>query len=75
VAEDRGLDLGEALRQLVAARRAGRVEPKRALIGRVQRTRPSPGDLLEREPQGLGVGELTVEQRQRELQKFSGRSE
>ena len=30
---------------------------------------PAPGDLLQREPQRLGVGELAVEQRQRGLQR------
>ena len=58
--------------------------------GALQRARAAPGDLLQREAQRLGVGELAVEQRQRELQrrpapasvnsiagrwKFSGRSE
>ena len=30
---------------------------------------PAPGELLEREPQRLGVGELAVEQAQRGLQR------
>ena len=55
--------------QLVAARRAGDPEPERALVRRAVRARPAPRDLLEREPQRLGVGELAVEQRQRELQR------
>ena len=43
-------------------------ERDRALVGRVQRARAAPGDLLQREAQRLGVGELAVEQRERGLQ-------
>ena len=38
-------------------------------VGRAQRARPAPRDLLQREAQRLGVGELAVEQRQRGLQR------
>ena len=69
VAEDRRLDLGQALGQVVAAGRAGDAERERALVGRAQRARAAPGDLLQGEAQRLGVGELAVEQRQRELQR------
>ena len=69
LAEDRRLDLGQALGEVVAAGAAGDAERQAALVGRVQRRRASPGDLLERQAQRLGVGELAVEQRQRELQR------
>ncbi len=65
---DRRVDLGQAARQLRPAGRRGDAEPDRALGRRVERARPAPGDLLEREPQRLGVGELAVEQAQRRLQ-------
>ena len=68
-AEDRRLDLGQALGQVVAAGAAGEAERQRAVRGRLQRRRAAPGDLLQREAQRLGVGELAVEQRQRELQR------
>jgi hypothetical protein len=68
LAEDRRLDLGQALGEVVAAGAAGDAERQAALVGRVQRRRASPGDLLERQAQRLGVGELPVEERQRELQ-------
>ncbi len=63
-AEDRGLDLGETLRDVVAAGRAGDPEGNRALLGRAERAGAAPGDLLERQPQRLGVRELAVEQLQ-----------
>ena len=69
VAEDRRLDLGQALGELVAAGRAGDRQPHGALVGRLQRAGPAPGDLLQRQAQRLGVGELAVEERQRELQR------
>ena len=67
-AEDRGLDLGQAMAQLVSARRAGDPERHRVLFGRAEWARATPRDLLEREPQRLGVGELAVEQVQRGLE-------
>ena len=64
-AEDRGLDLGEPLRE-VAATRAGRhAERHRAMLGRRQRRRLAPRELLQRQPHRLGVGELAVEERER----------
>ena len=66
---DRGVDLGEPRRQLGAARRAGDAEPDRALRRRAERARATPGELLQREPQRLGVGELAVEQAERRLQR------
>jgi hypothetical protein len=69
VAEDRRLDLGESLRQVVAAGARGDAERERRLRGGTQRARPAPRDLLQGEPQRLGVGELTVEQVERELQR------
>ena len=48
---------------------AGDAERDRALLGRAQRARAAPGDLLQREAQRLGVGELAVEQAQRGLQR------
>ena len=68
-ARDRGLDLRQALGEL--APRAGRreldVDRRLVLLG--QRARAAPGDLLEREPQRLGVGELAVEQAERGAQR------
>ena len=55
--------------QLGAAGRAGDAEADRALRRRAERARAAPGELLEREPQRLGVGELAVEQAQRGLQR------
>jgi hypothetical protein len=69
VAEDRRLDLRQALGELMAAGRAGDAEAQRPLVRCPERTRATPGDLLERQAQRLGVGELAVEQRQRELQR------
>ena len=68
VAEDRGLDLRQALGEVVAAGRAGEPQRDRRLLRRAERRRPPPGELLQREPQRLGVGELAVEQRERRLQ-------
>ena len=68
-AVDRGVDLGQAGGDLGAAGRRGDAEADRALLGRVERARAPPGDLLQREPQRLGVGELAVEQLQRGLQR------
>ena len=68
MAEDRRLDLDEPLRELVAAGRRRDAELYGLLVGRRERARPTPGDLLERETQRLGVGELAVEQRQRRRQ-------
>ena len=48
---------------------AGDAERDRALHRRVERARAAPGDLLQREPQRLGVGELAVEQVQRRPQR------
>ena len=67
--EDRGLDLGQPLGDLVAAGRAGDPERDRVLLGGAQRARAAPGDLLQRQPQRLGVGELAVEQLQRGAQR------
>jgi hypothetical protein len=61
---DRRVDLHEALGQVVAAGRGGDPERDRTLVGRAQRARPAPGDLLQREAQRLGVRELAVEQGQ-----------
>ena len=64
-AEDRGLDLREALRQLLAAGRGGDAQRDRLLLGLAERARAAPRQLLQRQAQRLGVGELPVEQRQR----------
>jgi hypothetical protein len=53
----------------VAARRSRDAERERALVGRAQRARPPPGDLLQGQAQRLGVGELAVQERERELQR------
>jgi hypothetical protein len=67
-AVDRRVDLGEARTDVMAAGRRGDAEPDRALLGRPERARAPPRDLLQGEPQRLGVRELAVEQRQRGLQ-------
>jgi hypothetical protein len=67
--EDRGLDLGQAQRDLMPARRAGDAQRDRALLGRRQRARAAPGDLLQGQAQRLGVGELAIEQLQRRAQR------
>ncbi len=64
-AEDRRLDLRQPLRQLAAAGTRGDPERHRAVLGSGQRRRLAPRELLEREAQRLGVGELAAEQRQR----------
>ena len=66
--EDRGLDLRQALRELAPAGAGGDREGDRALLGRLERVGLAPGELLERESQRLGVGELAVEQVQRHAQ-------
>ena len=66
---DRGVDLGQPRAHLAAAGRRRDPEPDRLARVRAQRARPAPGDLLQREPQRLGVRELAVEQRQRRLQR------
>ena len=68
-AVDRGVDLGQPGGDLAAAGRRRDAEPDRLARVRAQRARAAPGDLLQREPQRLGVGELAVEQRQRRLQR------
>ena len=68
-AEDRRLDLREPLRELAPARAGGDRQRDGALLGRVERARLAPGELLQGEPQRLGVGELAVEQRQRHAQR------
>ena len=66
---DRGLDLGQALGELPPARGGRHGHGDRALLGRPERARASPGELLEREPQRLGVCEAPVEQRERSLKR------
>ena len=68
-ARDRGLDLGQPLRELAAAGGRGDGDRHLALVARAERARPPPRELLEREPQRLRVGEAAVEQRQRGLQR------
>jgi len=53
----------------VAVGGAGDPECDRALHRRVERARATPRDLLERQAQWLGVGELAVEQVQRRPQR------
>ena len=67
-AVDRGVDLGQPGRQLGPARRRRDAEPDRLPQLGAERAGPAPGDLLQRQPQRLGVGELAVEQRERGLQ-------
>ena len=66
---DRRVDLRQPARQLAAAGAGGDAETDRLARVRAERARPAPGDLLQREPQRLGVGELAAEQRQRHLQR------
>jgi hypothetical protein len=68
-ARDRGLDLREALRQLAAAGRGRHRHLDRCVGSAVERALPPPRDLLERQPQRLGVGELAVEQGERGPQR------
>ena len=68
-ARDRGVDLGQAGGELRAAGARRHAERDRALRSGVERARAAPGDLLEREPQRLGVGELAVEQAEGGLQR------
>ena len=68
-AVDRGVDLRQPRAHLAAARRRGDAEADRLARIRAQRRRTTPGDLLQREPQRLGIGELAVQQRQRGLQR------
>src|SRR5689334_14834610 len=60
--EDRRLDFREPVRELVAAGRARETEGDRVLLGCCERAGTPPGDLLEREPQRFGVGELAVQE-------------
>ena len=69
VAEDRGLDLRQPLGEVVPAGRRRDAERDPTLLGRAQRVRAPPGDLLQGEAQRLGVRELAVKQRQRRLQR------
>jgi hypothetical protein len=64
-AEDRGLDLRQPLRQLAASGPRRDRQRDAALLGRVEWRGFPPGQLLERQPQRLRVGELAVEERQR----------
>jgi hypothetical protein len=66
-AGDRRLDLGQALGELASAGGGGDGYRDGALLGRAERARPAPRELLEREPQRLGIGEAPVEQRERGL--------
>ena len=61
-ARDRGLDLGQPLRQLAAARRGGDRDGDGAMLRRGERAGAAPGKLLQRQPQRLGIGEAAVEQ-------------
>ena len=67
--EDRRLDLRQPLGELAPARAGRDRQRDAALLGRVERRGLPPGQLLKREPQRLGVGELAVEQRQRRAQR------
>ena len=69
VAEDRRLDLRQARREIVPARRSRDTQRHRALLRRAQRARAPPRDLLQRQAQRLGVGEFAVQQAQRGLQR------
>jgi hypothetical protein len=68
-AEDRGLDLRQPLRELATPGARGHCERHRALLRRVERRGLAPRELLERQAQRLGVGELPVEQRQGRAQR------
>ena len=69
VAEDRRLDLRQALREVVAAGRRRDAERDASAARARAAGSAAPGDLLQREAQRLGVGELAVQQRQRRLQR------
>ena len=68
-ARDRRLDLRQPLRQLAPAPRGLQLDVDRRGVALGQGARPPPRDLLEREPQRLGVGELAVEQDERGPQR------
>ncbi len=68
-AEDRRLELREALRQVAATGAGLHGQRDRALLGRVERRGLAPGELLERQAQRLRVGELAVQERQRHAQR------
>ena len=67
-AEDRGLDLRQAVGDVVAAGGAGDSERDGVLLGGGQRARPAPRDLLKREPERLGVGEFAIQELERRPQ-------
>ncbi len=67
-AGDRGLDLGQPLRHLPAPAGLGELDVDRRGAPLLQGARASPRDLLERQAQRLGVGELAVEQPERRAQ-------
>ena len=66
---DGRVDLRQAGRHVGAAGRRRDAEADRLLQVRAERARPAPGDLLERQPQRLGVGELAVEQGERGVER------
>ena len=68
-ARDRGLDLGELLRDVAAGAVLGELDVDRRRPVALERARPAPGDLLQREAQRLGVGELAVEQAERSAKR------
>jgi hypothetical protein len=68
-AEDGGLDLRQPLRQLAPAAAGRDRQGDRALLRSVERRGLPPRELLERQPQRLGVGELAVEQVERHAQR------
>ncbi len=69
-ARDRGLDLGEPLREVAAAGGGGHRHLDRGALALLERVRVAPGDLLQGESQRLGVGEFAFgEQRERRAQR------
>src|SRR5947209_14078857 len=63
-AEDRRFDLGQALGDLMAAGGAGDPERDGAVLWGAEWAGTAPGDLLKRQAQGLGIGELAVKEMQ-----------
>ncbi len=69
-ARDRGLDLGQPLREVAAPGRRRHRHLDRRPVALADRVRMAPGDLLQGEAQRLGVGEAAVgEQRERRAQR------
>ena len=66
---DGALELRQPARHLVGVVRVAHLDAERALGGGLELRRPAEREVLERQAQRLGVGELAVEQVQRDLER------